>query len=256
MLTIVTVNYNSADFIEVMLKALTKFTVNPWKMIICDNGSTYKDIAKLGELAYNYNNIDRFSRTQTKFGSVGNGEGLNKLIPMIDTEYGAILDADCMPLVKGWDQTLINQLNEKCPIAGFSPPCNTPVKKPLDFPLQFLTLFKTDIMQSLNIDFKPRDITKYEDTAWELRDKYMKAGFKSYTIPGWLTRHYKEGQFGSTICAEHYLGHVLFGVHFGRGSDPNSLKYCKNKLRRFIARFGHRADKKKWLNICNRIIDR
>ena len=38
-ITIVTVNYNTLIFIELMIYSFVKLTRRPWNMIICDNGS-------------------------------------------------------------------------------------------------------------------------------------------------------------------------------------------------------------------------
>jgi len=42
-ITILTVNYNSADFIELMLYALSKLTKNTYQIFIADSANTRKD---------------------------------------------------------------------------------------------------------------------------------------------------------------------------------------------------------------------
>ena len=47
LITIVVVNYNTSSFLEISLFALAKLTKNKYKVIICDNGSSYFDIKRL-----------------------------------------------------------------------------------------------------------------------------------------------------------------------------------------------------------------
>ena len=56
-ITIGTVNYNTSDFIEVLLYALETLTFNPYRVIICDNGSCPKQLIKLKDLARGYKNV-------------------------------------------------------------------------------------------------------------------------------------------------------------------------------------------------------
>ena len=256
-LTIITVNYNSADFLCLSLKALHKLTKNPWKIFICDNGSTYNDFLKLRHLTSKLNNVFLFTREQTSFGSSGHGEALNLLSQFIDTQYGVIMDADCIPLLRNWDETLIDQLNRTNKIVGTPLAVNTPKgDKFNDFPLIFLCLFDTEVFKKLNIDFRPKD-TSSQDTGWELREKYNNAGFKGKNLIGQNTRLYRGGPFADTICVEYYNDKSckdLVCCHFGRGSNPRSGKYGKTFVKRLADRYFHRKDKRLWISICERII--
>lgn len=257
-LTIVSVNYNSADFLSVGLKALKKLTINPWKSIICDNGSVFNDFKKLRKCVSDYENVFLLSREQKSIGSIGHGEALNMTTQFIDTPYGVIMDADCIPLIHSWDEMLINMIDSTCKIAGTPLAVNTPkTDKPKDFPLMFLCVFETETFKKLEIDFRPKDVSKFQDTGWELREKYKGAGFKGHNLFGLNTRSYKEGPFKNTICDEYYSDeHLekLVCAHFGRGSNPGSGKYGKTTLRRVLDRHLHRKDRKRWLSICERVI--
>jgi len=259
LLTIISVAYNSADFFHTSLKALLRLTKNPWKLYICDNGSSCRGFFRLRHITSNFENVFLFAREQKSFGSMGHGEALNVLSQFIDTPYGVVMDADCFPLIRDWDELFITQLDDKHKIIGTPLAQNTPETcKPKDFPLIFLTLFETEIFKRLKIDFRPKDMSLFQDTGWELREKYLKSGFKGQSLFGLNTRLFKQGSFAETICNEYYLDETLehlFCSHFGRGSNPSSGKYGKNLLGRFIDRIYHKKDKRHWLSICEHIID-
>jgi len=267
LLTVVIVNYNTADFIELSLFALANLTENKYKVIICDNGSRYFDKRKLRIIASKYSNVELVLRKQSARGSMGHGEALNILIEKINTPYGVILDADAIFLKKKWDEILINQLDDKVKIIG-CPPVKNPIK-PTDFPSVYATLFDTGIFKSLKIDMRPKSvkdaIEKGQDTGWEMREKFLKNGYKCKILDARSTRNYKEGPFGDIICAEYYLEGYdgIFACHFGRGATLGAAKYkdwnmlLSLPVINYIARRmkGYK-DKKEWLIICKEIIER
>lgn len=261
-ITVTIVNYNSSDFIDVSLYALDRLTKNPYKVIVVDNGSQDGDKARLKKIAGKYKNVSLIFRNQTASGSIGHGEALNILIGMIDTPYGVILDADATFLKSGWDEALISRLNDKAKIIGTAPPKNP--SKPTDFPLMYAILFDTRVFKSLNINMLPEDIGSGRDVGWEMREKFLKAGYAGLTLDARNTREYKDGPFGKLICAEYYLEgeERVFASHFGRGSTLGTGKYrggsillnvpgIKGAIRK---RMGNR-EKKEWIDTCRRIID-
>jgi SAM-dependent methyltransferase len=256
-LTIVVVNFNSADFILTSLRLVERLTVCKWRMIICDNGSGHEDFVRVRNAVSRYDNITFLARTQTQPGSTGHGEALNLLVRQIDTRYGAIMDADCLPLMYGWDRVLINQLSDTVKIAGTPVAHNTPgdPRRDRNFPLMFLCVFETQVLRDLAIDFRPRDIVAGEDTGWELRHKYSEHGYRGATLFGQNTRTYRDGPFAGSICDEYYTDETcrqLICAHFGRGSNPRSGKYRKSRLG---ARRAFRRDKAQWLAICDDVAD-
>jgi GT2 family glycosyltransferase len=52
-LSVLIVNYNSADFVETSLYALKKLTQNPYQVFIRDNNSKLQDFLKLKKLLKN-----------------------------------------------------------------------------------------------------------------------------------------------------------------------------------------------------------
>jgi Glycosyl transferase family 2 len=255
LITILMVNYNSCDFIRLNLKALSRLTKNHFHVLICDNGSTQTDFYRLRWICSAFPNVTLISRLQSSFGSMGHGEALDLLTRYIDTPYGVILDADCIPLIMHWDQLLIDQLMGPIKIIGTPVAHNSPNNvKPTDFPLMFLCLFETKTFKSLGISFKPKDIAAGQDTGWEMREKYLEGGLKGALLHGENTRSYKDGPLSKTICDEYYSDSKrgeIFCSHLGRGSNPNSGKYKSQSN----AKKAYALDKQAWLNACEEIIE-
>jgi hypothetical protein len=75
-------------------------------MVISDNGSVDEYFVRLRNCASLHSKVPLLERTQTEFGSFGKREALNVLVHHIDTRFGLILDADCLPLMFGWNAIL------------------------------------------------------------------------------------------------------------------------------------------------------
>lgn len=261
-ITMAIVNYNTSAFVEISLFALIRLTKNRYKVIICDNGSSYLDQRKLKRIASKHNNVELFFRRQSGLGSIGHGEALNILIGKIDTPFGAILDADATFLKKEWDELFINQLDDKVKIIGAPPPKN-PIK-PVDFPLIYAVLFDTKVFKSLKIDMRPKNPKIGQDVGWEMREKFTKEGYEGKILEVRSTREYKEGPFRNVICNEYYLQGYdgIFACHFGRGATLGAAKYYKGRNRLLsVPWINHIAkkmkgykEKKEWLAECKKII--
>ena len=261
LLTVVIANYNTSDFIEMTLFAMAKLTKNKYKVIICDNGSRYRDKRKMKRIASKYSNVDLLFRNQSARGSMGHGEALNLLIEKMDTKYGVILDADATFLKYGWDTILLNQLDGNVKIVG-CPPVKNPIK-PTDFPCVYATLFDVETFKSLKIDMRPKDYKIGLDTGWEMRKKFLENGYKCKNLEAKYTREYKEGPFKDLICTEYYLEGYdgVFASHFGRGATLGAAKYHKgNKLLQFLLfpliKMKGYTEKKTWLDICKDVVER
>src|SRR5262249_33067835 len=135
-------------------------------------------------------------------GSEAHGNALNEMVGRIATPYGAIIDADALFLLKDWDQLLIDRMNEQnVPIYGTQ--AGPRGKKPPDFPMIFGVIFKTDIMQSLDVDFRPKDreINRFQDTGWEMRKRYLlEKNIKGGLLYNFNTRDHKRGPFATVVC--------------------------------------------------------
>jgi glycosyltransferase involved in cell wall biosynthesis len=263
MITVLIVNFNSSEFVNLSLHALTALTKNPFKVHIVDNGSRMDDYSRLEKFTSKYNNVF-IERWDTDLrGSMAHGTALNHLVGKVDTPYFVILDADATWLKKGWDEILIKRFDNEIKAIG----TQAPPEKPQDFPLMFAILFETDAFKSLNIDFRPKDLEARQDTGHDMRDKYFDAGFKGENIEMRNTRHYKEGPFSKIISAEYYLegeGHI-FASHFGRGSSLGKAKYGKGLAGLFykipligesVIKLKGKREKMEWIRICKKVIDK
>lgn len=263
LITIMIVAYNVSAFVEVSLYGLAKLTKNKYKVIICDNGSPYFEKKRLKRIVSKYANIELFFRKQSAPGSMGHGEALNILIDKIDTSYGVILDADATFLKKGWDEIFVNQLDDEVKIIGATLIRN-PIR-PVDFPSVFAVFFDTKVFKSLRIDMRPKNIKAGQDVGWEMRENFLKSGYKGKVLETRSTREYKDGPFGDVICAEYYLKGYddVFASHFGRGSSLGAAKYKEWSgffslplTKRIAMRIKGYGERKRWLAICREIIDR
>lgn len=261
--SVLIVNFNSSDFIEISLYAISKLTKNYWKAYILDNGSKIKDYKKLEKIIENYDNVI-LERWETNLrGSIAHGTGLNYLVSKVDTPYFSVLDADATWLMKEWDKILISKIDDRVKVIGTEASGN----KPKDFPLMYAIFFETETFRKLNIDFRPRNVSNLEDTGWEIREKYLEAGYEGLTLKYKNTRTYKKGPFKDVICAEYYLNGVdhIFASHFGRGSTLGVNKYCRSEGVSFFYRLPKISkplriirgirEKNKWSRICKKIIN-
>ncbi len=222
LLTVLIVNFNSSEFIEVSLYALEKLTKNPYMVFVLDNGSKVCDYRNLKRICSKYGNVFLERKETSLRGGIAHGTALNYLVEKVDTPYFSILDADATWSIKGWDEILISKINDKAKIIGTQAAGN----KPKDFPLMFAIFFETETFKRLGIDFIPRDISSQLDTGWEIRQKYMNKGFKGEVLNLRATRTYKGGPLKEVICAEYYLEGISHNIasHFGMGSTSGAHK--------------------------------
>lgn len=270
LITVCITHFNDSDFIINTLYCLSKITKNSYTVLIRDNNSLPAEYQKLSQAVQEYNNVVLYrAENFTLTGSVAHGTSLNELVSKITTPYGAILDADCTFLVKSWDQILIRELNDRVKIAGTPAPRGS--KKPQDFPLVFAMLFETATMKKLQIDFRSKDLEKIQDTGWELREKYLRAGYQGKILNMKNTRDYHDGPFRSIICAEYYLDgdyEHIFASHFARGSSGGAMKYI-SKINQFSDRYVYsfpligkyllakrcQREKEQWIALCHEIVN-
>ena len=262
--TVLIVNYNTSDFISVSLYALTMLTRHNFKVYIVDNNSQLDDYEKLKRIVAKYDNV-YMERHETKLrGSMAHGTALNHLVKKVDTPYFSILDADATWLKKDWDELCINLMSDKIKVVG-TQACGD---KPKDFPLMFAILFETEAFRELNVDFRPQDIKAKQDTGFEIRKKYLKAGYKGVCLELKNTRYYKNGPFNKLIgVGEYYLNQnykSIVASHFGRGSSLGANKYYRGlkkyiyaipMLGKYLLRKKGLKEKQEWISICHDIIN-
>ena len=268
LLSILITNYNTADFVGLLLYSLKKLTKNDHLVVINDNGSSRKEILKLLDSAKKYDNVYlHFRKSKGETASLAHGKALDILMKEVNTKYTAVFDSDAVVLKKNWDELLINRLGDKVKIVGTPLGKDWSGNKPYDFPFQFVVLFKTEIFKKLNISWQPKDTmcNPAQDTGWELKLKYTKAGYRGDILIAKNTRFYKKGPFKNIICAEYYLkgDSQVFASHFGRGSTMGACKYMRNGKKyfykiplvgRYFLKQKGKEEKNKWINKCYDII--
>lgn len=262
MITVLIVNFNSSQFIELSLEALDKLTLNEYQVFIVDNGSKLKDQNNLKAVIGDNPQVKLFFRQQSVSGSLGHSEGLDFLIKKVKSKYTVILDADAIFLKKNWDEILLKELNDQIKIIGTPVVGNT--KKPNDFPLIFGVMMETKIFKELECIFLPGIINKGEDTGWQIRNKYFDNGYRGTCFEVKNTRIYKDGPFGSVLCAEYYFPeNSLILSHFGRGSTLGKHKYLTNQnwilkvpvIKQIYSGLKGKHETRKWISICRMILE-
>ncbi len=267
-LTILVVNYNTSRFVELMLYALKKLTINPYLVRIVDNNSDGTDFRRLIKIVAEYANVELERRKTSQRGEWAHAEALNYLTANITTPYFAIIDADATWLRRGWDEILIKRLDERTKVIGTQAPIGS--VKEADFPLVFAMLFETAAFQALKIKFDPPPPPGHGVGA-KLRNAYLTAGYRGAVIEMKNTRNYKAGPFRRLICALYYLDgdyQHIFAAHFARGSTGGASKYAGQQsnrlisrvytlpgLGRWLLRWRFTLERNAWLRICRSIID-
>jgi len=262
-LTIITVNFNTSDFLSNQLDCLRLLTKSPYRVLIADNNSIHSDLIKLNNIIKNHPEAKLLHHHPTAPGSIAHGEALNFLITHITTPYFSTLDADAVWLKKNWDELLINQLTSKIKIIGTGSDGHT---RPQDFPAVYGFLTETFLFKKLNINMRPNNIQTNQDTGWEIREKFLISGYQGKVLTMKNTRSFKQGPFAKLIGIGEYYNNKgeLFISHFGRGSTLGASKYYKSSLAWlyhlpkigsfFLKRKGEK-EKQYWFSICRQIVN-
>ncbi|MCG2689965.1 glycosyltransferase [Candidatus Parcubacteria bacterium] len=262
-ITICIAHFNDTEFILTSLLALKHLTKNSYQVLIKDNNSKRKNLFKLAKGIQGYKNVF-LSKQPESFnlkGSMAHGTALNELVSKVETPYFVILDADCLFLKKDWDEILIARLNDKVKAIG----TKAPLSKHQDFPLMFAILLETATFKQLKIDFRPKDLAQKQDTGFEMREKYLQAGFTGENIPFKSTREYHEGPFKNILGVDEYYlegDEDIFASHFGRGATLGAAKYAKGTsfvfrlpiLGKFLRIMRGKKEIKEWVKVCQSVI--
>jgi glycosyltransferase involved in cell wall biosynthesis len=265
-LTVLIANHNTSGFLELSLHAIHELTASSVAVLVHDDGSDAGDVEALRELVERYPEVRVFERPPSqRGGSFAHGEALDFLFGHVESEYAAVLDADCTPLMRGWDEYLIGQLDERTKIVGSRLGEGGAINKPNDFPLPFLALFESETYRRLGISALPEDPAKGRDSCWEWRAKYTASGYSGKTLHSINTRYTPEGPFRDVVCGVYSTddGRVI-GSHFGRGSNPVGKRSAlprrvDDALRRlgvtWVFKREWRRQRDRWKEVCRQLID-
>lgn len=137
--TVVTVNWNSLDYLRVMLDATRSQSPPGTNILVVDNGS------RDGSMSYLRSQPDvRVRRLPANF---GHGVALDLAIPLVDTEYVAVLDVDAFPVSDKWLTEAIAALQSGALAAGAH------MHRNYIHPCFFVT--RTSLLHELRLTFRP-----------------------------------------------------------------------------------------------------
>ena len=108
MISIITVNFNAYDFLELMMESLEIYTHVPYELIVVDN-STEKE--QIHQRPY----LRQFFMKK----NIGHGEGLNWGLSMVKyMPYVLVLDVDCHVLCHNWHDPFVELMKDYDIVAG------------------------------------------------------------------------------------------------------------------------------------------
>lgn len=108
--TVVTVNWNSAHYLERMLQAVRAMSPRDTDIVVVDNGSSD------GSREFLKDRSD--VRTILLPTNLGHGLALDIAVPSVSTSYLAVLDVDAFPVSNRWLEKSINALDAGAQVAG------------------------------------------------------------------------------------------------------------------------------------------
>lgn len=137
--TVVTVNWNSLSFLRVMLDIVRSASPAGTEILVVDNGSSD------GSLEYLRARPD--VRTLRLPVNVGHGVALDLVMPVVDTEYVAVLDIDAFPISDQWLERSITALVDGAHVAG--------ARMHRNFVHPCFLVTRTKVLHELGLTFKP-----------------------------------------------------------------------------------------------------
>lgn len=201
MITIVTVNYNAYDFLELLIESIQRTSTN-CQVVIIDNSEYRKSI--------NFANIYQFFMEK----NIGHGKGLNlgvtkalELFP--NNQYIMFLDSDCHFLCSGWETAFISKMKNNHLIGAKGSPVK-PIRPACMFMKKDIA-YKNDWMATDNYQGARKTPNGY--------DVAIKAYYKllSQNCPIWFLEKHKNKY--STANGEVWgIDEVSYVYHHWHGS--------------------------------------
>lgn len=100
-LTVISVIQNDSGLCNLMIDSIKRFTDPNPKMIIIDKGGN-KSIIKANRNNSNIRFVQDFTGARHPNTSMRHAYGINKALSLVDTEYTAVVESDCVVLRKDW----------------------------------------------------------------------------------------------------------------------------------------------------------
>lgn len=235
MVTVGMVNHNCYGLIELAVKSILAKTDNLEKLIIVDNGSTDGSL----DLLPGSPKIEIIRRTQIKHGaSNGKGEGLNVVLNMMKTKFGAIVENDGFIFMNHWDTILRKFLDKNNKIIIGTEHFSRP-NQVINGQFTYFMFFDNQEFQKYEINFMPKEtginFTLNNDTGWEMYSKIPENLAEKFNV---LRCRYNECRIFDGPHAEYLFQNEVIFAHYGRGS------YVKTKKGKDIKIFGKNISKR------------
>ena len=112
MISIVTVSWNSDDFLNLLIESVERFTESEYEIVVVDNSIKKNPIRK-----------EKVKYIPTKE-NIGHGAGLNLGVKHIHPSFPFVLflDVDTHILTKGWEELLLSKMSEFDIVGGEGSP--------------------------------------------------------------------------------------------------------------------------------------
>jgi glycosyltransferase involved in cell wall biosynthesis/predicted O-methyltransferase YrrM len=176
LLTIISVNFNTKEWIKLLIEKVKEYTRIPYELIVVDNGSSD------GSVEYLQSQKD-VSLIQTGK-NLGHGPALDYGFSFIRTKYAIVLDSDAHPIHADWINKLVTPLNNECLLSGIHHHRN--YAHPACLALELKTFYKYKLTFIPNWP-KDNDINKLGKINWDageyLSIKILESGKKINLIP-------------------------------------------------------------------------
>lgn len=162
MISIITANWNSYDFLDLMIESLEIYSKLPYELIVIDNSTNKQQISR--------DNVFQHLMPE----NVGHGEGLNRGVKLAKFDFIMFLDVDTHILCHDWEEPFLGMMNQFDVIGGRGVPA-----KPIRPACMFMKKEFSDY------DWRPSDGYKGErgiipgfDVAIQAYHKMIKDGVK------------------------------------------------------------------------------
>lgn len=234
-LTIITVAYDSGNFIDTMVESINTFTSPVPNIIVCDNGKNSSSIKRWTE----YKNVSivknkragKYDQNKTFMNtSMRHGIGLNLAFSHVETKRTAIIEPDCAVLKKDWD-VLQDGYEMRACVKGVG-------VNDEHYYFPCFMIFKTDRMyrNGERIDFRPEfrkhkrgiivsynngKIKRYSDVGWQIHTKIHHDKVDFLESVRWDKERAQEFNKGFSHKTNVFLDaeENVIGSHFWRGSE-------------------------------------
>lgn len=106
MISIITANWNSYDFLDLMIESLEIYSKLPYELIVIDNSTNKQQISR--------DNVFQHLMPE----NVGHGEGLNRGVKLAKFDFIMFLDVDAHILCHDWEEPFLGMMNQFDVIGG------------------------------------------------------------------------------------------------------------------------------------------